>query len=266
MDDDFLPHSLGKEIEWIELNLLRKFTSISKSTILSILQDTADEDTVDSWISELELRNSMLTKPYYEFEGNTITPLLSWQDCPEYYLCLHFACYGASKDTVGTRLFERISAIALKNFIGGEVYALGFPNEGNLNTHLDEIALKCFETRGMQANSDYKDDGVDVICYKSFNDNKSSNLYVLLQCAAGIHWKTKKTIELDRWSQYIYWTRKNIITSISTAEHVKKSQWEKSATDFGIIMDRTRINNWYINAIDADIRNEAIDWYNGIVL
>jgi hypothetical protein len=265
MDDDFLPHVLGKEIEWLELNLLKNNRPISKSTILTILSDN-DEETVDSWISELDLRNSMLSSPYYEIVGNVITPLISWQDCPEYYLCLHFAHYGASKDFVGTKLFERISAIAIKNYIGGEVFTLGFPNAGNLNTFLDDIALKCFEQRGRAANSDYKDDGVDVICYKNFNDSRSSNLYILLQCAAGVHWKTKKTIELDRWTQYIYWTRKNIITSLSTSEHVKKKQWEKSSTEYGILMDRTRINNWYLNRIDQDIRDDAIEWYNNLVI
>jgi hypothetical protein len=44
---------------------------------------------------------------------------------------------------------------------------------------------------------------LDVLCYKTFDD-KSSNLYVLLQCAAGNNWKSEP-IHIGRWTTCIYY-------------------------------------------------------------
>ncbi|GEP49829.1 hypothetical protein FNO01nite_05010 [Flavobacterium noncentrifugens] len=256
---DYIPFKDGKEIEWLELNLLKTGRPMSKAIITSLSNDK-EEEIVTSWISELMLRSSILNEPYYEFNGGTISPLLNWEKIPEYFLCLYFDYFGASGNLNGTKLFEKISAIALQNFIGGEIYTLGFPSAMNLNSYLDEIADKCNEKRGIQAHSDYKDDGVDVICYKTLGDKRSSNLYVLLQCAAGIHWNKKKSIELDRWCTYIFWYRKNIITSISTVEYIQEDKWQKNTSDYGMILDRTRINNLYYNNIDSTLQKEVSEW------
>ncbi len=262
------PYIEGSEVEWIELNLLRHSQPISKATIIAQIpqpDDTDDfneilEERVDSWLSELVDRNYNLATSFYELKGNTIYPNYSWLEYPEYFLCLYFSYAGASKDPIGTKLFERISANTIKNFIGGEIFTFGFPSTKNLNEFLDEVAPVCFEERGSRANNDYKDDGVDVLCYKSFDDNKSSNLYVLLQCAAGNNWKNKSPIHVERWTRYIQWSSRNILTSISTTDYVSERQWPKSASDYGILLDRNRIINWYIKSIDVILRKEVIIW------
>lgn len=256
---DYFPYIEGLEIEWLELNLLKTGRSMSKSTVMSLLTDP-DENQVDSWFTELMDRNFDLSTPYYTQTGNTIKPEFGWSDVPEYFLCLYFSYAGAYNDHVGTRLFERISGIAMKNFIGGEIFSLGFPSGKNLNQELDELAPLCYEDRGRPAHPDYKDDGVDIICYKNFGDNKSSNLYVLLQCAAGINWKSKNMINMDNWVQYIFWVSKNIVTSLSTTEYVKDRQWEKSSSRYGLLMDRNRVLNWYNKSIDASLRKEVQVW------
>ncbi len=256
---DYFPYSEGMEIEWLELNLLKSGRPLSKSTVISLLTDP-DENAIDSWFSELVDRNYDFPEPYYKLRGNTLVPLKAWVDIPEYFLCLYFTFSGAYADKIGTELFERISGVAIKNFIGGEIFSLGFPSGNNLNAELDRLAPLCFEDRGRQAHHDYKDDGVDIICYKTFGDNKSSNLYVLLQCAAGLNWKAKKTINMDNWVQYIFWATKNIVTSLSTTEYVKDRQWEKSASVYGILMDRNRILNWYSKSIDKNLRKEVQIW------
>lgn len=268
MIQNFFPFTEGKEIEWLELNLLKNYEPLSKSTIISQIpqpdytddMDGIIEESVDSWISELMFRNNNFPTPIYELKGNTIHPKFAWADYPEYFLCLYFSYAGASNDADGTKLFERISAVAIKNFIGGDIFTFGFPSTKNLNDFLDEIVPVCNETRGVRASNDYKDDGVDVLCYKKFNDNKSSNLYILLQCAAGINWRSKKAIHIERWITYILWSPRNILTSISTTEHVSDRQWTKSASDYGILLDRNRILNWYYKSIDNKLRQEVLIW------
>ncbi len=261
----YLEFKKGREIEWLELNLLRTGESISKSLLLSLAKDYFNEDDieneVDSWIREIEYRNTMYINPYFKVEHNKITPLNNWSDVPEYYLCVYYSYFGAADASIGTKLFEKISAEALKNFIDGQAYTLGFPAGKGLNEYLDEFVSLCYERRGLPANSDYKDDGVDVIGYKLFNDNRGGNLYVLLQCAAGINWKQKSPINLGRWNKYIVWYQECIISSISTVDYVNLRSWEKRNSTFGMLIDRIRIyNTLYKFDVDKDLRNEAIAW------
>lgn len=256
---NYISFKSGREIEWLELNLLKNKSALSKSTICSLSGE--EENIVDEWISILELRTHLYKKPIYSISNNKITPNYSWLEIPEYFLCLYYSFYGANDYSGGTGLFEKISAEALKNFLNGEVFTLGFPANKNFNTNLDEIAKLCFEDRIMPAHSSYKDDGVDVLGYKSFNDNRSSNLYILLQCAAGKHWGAKKPINMNNWGLYIRWYRENVIQSISTVEYVENDIWNKRTSTFGMLMDRLRIYNFlYDKPVDSNLRSEVKVW------
>jgi hypothetical protein len=257
----FLSLKAGKEIESIELNLLLNTSSISKAQIIG-LGDLEEED-VDELLSKFQLRAGLYRGSIYNVRNNRIKSKYTWSDIPEYFLCLYYSYFGADDKSGGTGLFEKISAEALKNFIKGEVLTLGFPAQIGFNANLDRIAETCFEERGKPADGSYKDDGVDVIGFKSFGDRRSANLYILLQCAAGIHWTIKKPIEFDRWTQYIYWIEKNIVASISTVEYVEEKDWQKRSTTYGMLLDRLRIYNFlYESEVNRDLRTETINWCN----
>lgn len=257
---EYIDFKAGRELEWLELNLLQTGRFMSKSKI-STISGEEDEDVVDSWISELEKRSSAYRDPLYEVENNIIRPLKVYSDVPEYYLCVYYSFYGAADNSNGTKLFEILSAYALKNFIDGNVYVLGFPANKNLNSYLDELATRCLEERGLQASPDYKDDGVDAIGYKTFDDGRSGNFYVLMQCAAGIHWTKKKAINLGRWTNYIQWFNTNIICSISTVDYINQKDWSKRVSDYGMIFDRLRIYNFlYKSEIDVSLRADTLAW------
>jgi hypothetical protein len=257
---EYISFKSGKEIEWLELNLLKSSKPFNKSQIRS-LADDIDEQIVDSWLSELEGRSYLYKKPIYTIKNNRIIPNYSWKEIPEYFLCIYYSFYGANDYSGGTGLFERISAQALKNFLNGEVFTLGFPAKKGFNDNLDEIAALCNETRILNADNTYKDDGVDVVGYKLFDDDRSANLYVLLQCAAGKHWVSKKPIIMNRWVKYIDWFSNNIIQSISTVEYVGKKAWSKNTSTFGMLLDRLRIYNFlYEKNVDTTLRKEVLEW------
>ncbi|WP_298136172.1 hypothetical protein [Flavobacterium sp.] len=258
---EYIGFKAGREIEWLELNLLKNKTSLSKSTICSLSGE--DETIVDEWISILESRINLYKQPIYSILNNRITPNYSWDEIPEYFLCLYYSFNGANDYSGGTGLFEKISAQALKNFLNGEVFILGFPAGKSFNNYLDDIGSVCFEDRILPAHYSYKDDGVDVVGYKSFNDKRSSNLYVLLQCAAGRHWTAKKAIVMNRWLKYFKWYSDNLIQSISTVDFVENEKWEKHSSTFGMLIDRLRIYNFiYEKNVDPALRLEVINWCN----
>lgn len=255
----------GREIEWLELNLLRTAEPISKSLIIGLAEGYFEEEeiekVVDGWIRELVFRNSLYSNSFYQINQNRIIPLKSWDEIPEYYLCVYYSYFGAKDATIGTKLFEKISALSLKNFIGGETYSLGFPEGKALNDYLDDFTIICHEKRGLKAHADYKDDGVDVIGFKLFDDKRSSNLYVLQQCAAGNNWRTKNKIEINRWSHYILWYPECIIFSIATVDFVSQREWEKRSSTYGMLIDRIRIyNTLYQNDMLESLRNEVLEW------
>lgn len=257
---EYISYKTGKEIEWLELNLLKNNRPLNKSQI-STLADDIEEQTIDGWLTTLEWRSNMYKKPIYTVNNNKITPNFSWKEIPEYFLCLYYSFYGANDNSGGTGLFEKISAETLKNFIQGEVYNLGFPISQSFNKNLDDIANYCFEQRNLLANSNYKDDGVDVVGYKLFGDDRSSNLYILLQCAAGKHWASKKPIIMNRWTNYIIWFPENIIQSISTVEFVEQKNWNKNSSTFGMLIDRLRIYNFlYEKEVETSLRKEVLKW------
>jgi len=250
----------GKEVEWIELNILLNQTSFSKSDILE-LSSSLDESEVDSILTDLEWRADSYLKPIYRVENNRVIPSVSWNEVPEYFLCLYYSYYGANDNSGGTKLFEMISANALQNFIGGDACLLGFPAGTGLNDALDQISNICFEQRNMPADGTYNDDGVDVVGYKLFGDHRSSNLYILLQCAAGKHWTSKKQICINRWTNYLVWYSDNIITSISTVEYVQQKDWSKRTSTYGMLIDRLRIHNFlYQKEVDSDLRALVTAW------
>ena len=258
---EYIGFKAGREIEWLELNLLKNKTSLSKSTICSLSGE--DETIVDEWISVLESRINLYKQPIYSILNNRITPNYSWDEIPEYFLCLYYSFNGANDYSGGTGLFEKISALALKNFLNGEVFILGFPAGKSFNDYLDDIGNLCHEDRILPAHYTYKDDGVDVVGYKSFQDKRSSNLYVLLQCAAGKHWTAKKAIVMNRWLKYFKWYSDNLIQSISTVDFVENEKWEKHSSTFGMLIDRLRIYNFlYEKNVDPALRLEVINWCN----
>lgn len=258
---EYIGFKAGREIEWLELNLLKNKTSLSKSTICSLSGE--DETIVNEWINILESRINLYKQPIYSILNNRITPNYSWDEIPEYFLCLYYSFNGANDYSGGTGLFEKISALALKNFLNGEVFILGFPAGKSFNEYLDDIGSLCFEDRILPAHYSYKDDGVDVVGYKSFNDKRSSNLYVLLQCAAGKHWTAKKAIVMNRWLKYFKWYSDNLIQSISTVDFVENEKWEKHSSTFGMLIDRLRIYNFlYEKNVDPTLRLEVINWCN----
>lgn len=258
---EYIGFKSGREIEWLELNLLKNNRTLSKSTIGSLSGE--EEAIVDQWISILENRTLLYKNPIYTISNNKITPNYSWSDIPEYFLCLYYSFNGANDYSGGTGLFEKISAYALKNFLNGEVFILGFPATKSFNEYLDDIGDLCFEDRILPAHYTYKDDGVDVVGYKSFDDKRSSNLYILLQCAAGKHWTAKRAIVMNRWLKYFKWYSDNLIQSISTVDYVESEKWDKHASTFGMLLDRLRIYNFlYEKNVDAHLRSEVYQWCN----
>ncbi|MBK9628325.1 MAG: hypothetical protein IPO56_11660 [Flavobacteriales bacterium] len=103
-----VPYKLGKEVEWIELNMLCTGQPLSKASLITT--SGQNEEDVDDWLAELEFRIQAMgpaIAPYRITNGRVVSTK-TWADVPEYLLCVHYAYRGAADRTNGTKLFEDI--------------------------------------------------------------------------------------------------------------------------------------------------------------
>ena len=266
------PDDVSRVADWVELNVVFYSIPFSKAKLISLLNENGYEEgeykgdaLFDSIIQEIERRHFLYgVDPPYEIDNNIIRPLKNWKECAEYVLCLWFSYRGADSAHSGTKLFERVSGEAVKNYIEGECTVFGFPTDKTLKQYIDLMATCLFENRGgTDPDPHDKDRGVDVIAWKPFNDDRCGQIIILMQCAAGRRWRTKKSIPLQQWAQFIHWNYLIPIPSISITEVLDDSEWKKQVNDYGIIFDRARIfRNLYRGQPRGDkgLQNEIIDW------
>jgi hypothetical protein len=261
--------------DWVELNVIHTSKPLSKAKLISLLGDNGyekdvdyDEDSLfDSVLQELQRRQTLYgNNPPFSVENNIVIPQNTWNERPEYFMCLLFSYWGAANAGKGTRLFEQVSNLVLKSYLNGKAITLGFPNEGDLPGQLDNIAATLSEDRApVNPPAASKDRGVDVIGWLECEDSRKGQIIILMQCAAGRNWNLKKRIMLDVWSQYINWNYYTTVPSLSITEVVEDKNWSESVVNYGVVFDRARIFKYLYKptvTIDPGLRGEIIDWCN----
>jgi len=282
--------SVSSLADWVELQVMYTSAPLSRAKAITLIAAEAIEDDVeelaedgdhaeaeddesgvdrynllfDSVLQELERRLRMYgVDPPFKIRGNIVQPLRSWVDAPELFMCLWFSYWGAYNQHGGTKLFERISAEALRSYLSGQAITLGFPAALSFKEQLDELAKALCEERNQDPNPSDKDRGVDVVGWKSFSDQRNGQIILLMQCAAGKHWDKKKPVPMASWTRFIAMREASAIQCISIAEIIPINKWQNAIDDFGIVFDRGRIyQNIYRpgHQIERGLRDEIRDW------
>lgn len=235
------PESIADYIEWY---VLFHNKSISKSKLLSLLEDTKEE-TVDDALNEIGRRVGLYgdSSPI-NTKGNRIIPRKDWQQIPEMIMCLIFSLQGveniAGQDN-GTKLFEQLCREAVKGYLGGEIQIIGFPNNLDLKTQIENLCLKMKERLGDRIpNSQDKDKGVDLIAWLSHGDGRPNQVALLVQCAAGTNFSSKKSISSTAWGDFINWSVKPLC-SIAIPKIPSSDEFIEIRDDYSLIFDRVRL-------------------------
>lgn len=259
--------SINRVADWLELYVICESEALSKSEIASRAstggRDLAESE-IDSVLCELEYRANLYGSfSPFEIKDNRIIPKLFWKECPAYTMCLIYSTLGV-KDTTdgGPKLFERLSSEALKSYLNGESIVMGFPNELNLKEQVKELSLKSNEPPGGREPLPTDNDrGVDVIGWKPFEDMRNSQLVVLLQCAAGTHWRSKKPIPLKAWTEFIHWGLAPV-PGIAIPQIASLSNWNNIVDEYSFVVDRARIARCLHEFVfeDVELRDEITTW------
>lgn len=261
------PNRVETIADWAEFYVMITQSELSKSELRSYVEASSgsepSDELIDSVLMELETREKLYgVNPPFSIQGSLIQPAFEWKERPEYMTCLIFALEGNPIDPLQSGvLFERIINEAIRNFIGGESIPVGFPN----TRKAEDIANSLNEHYVYEPPEYRQDRNLDVVAWKPFSDERASQIVVLIQCAAGRNWTSKKTeLNLDAWCKYIHFACKPIKGLAIPIVITDKIRVEEDSTDAGLILDRTRIyRNITKDLTPGELHNDLETWCMG---
>lgn len=266
------PNNIGLIADWIELKIAFTGYETAKDSVASDIESAkgseADEDMMNDIWQELRIRREWYgdVAPY-ELEGKVIIPNIHWKSRPEYVACLIWALEGNPNTVIATsgeagKLFERICNKVIRKYLNGQSIIYGFPSEQTL----EDIA-KVINERFIYKPPNYrKDRNLDIIAWQPHNDNRSSQLVLLAQCASGNDWPKKlKELNLDAWTKYIHFSSCPIKAFAFPAVVSDRIRFHENSVDAGILFDRCRIYRYTEDGHfeDDSLRSELISWCDG---
>lgn len=259
------PSSRQYVADWVEFKLCVTGEDLSKSELSSFIEDSSGSEPTNEFIDDVwnELERRVLLygdQPPFELSPRLVTPSITWEDCPEYLMCIILSIDGNSAEVAKTgKLFERLSCKAVRNYFGGDAVIYGFPQKQSVQ----DICTQMYERFGFNPSANFKDRGVDIICWKPFGDRRKSQLAAIIQCAAGHNWEKKLlSVPLDAWRQYISWSGSLPLKGFTTPIIIEDNEFHDVVTDAGLMFDRPRLyrNVHSIADTDLSLKTDLITW------
>jgi len=250
--------------DWAEICcLLEDKPTISRSEIEVILEegnvDAVEKVIGDIW-QQINWRHSKAPNNHpINASMGRLEKKKTWKQSVPYFFMLLLSCNWFYDNTEikrkqwvpTSKLFEKLVTEAMKNYLGNAIN-IGSPRSDGIPTSfnkcLDYVCKKINERRGQNDPLIHwrKDAGVDIVSWKPF-DERSGQVLVLVQCAAGGKWGEKTSdINLKRWNKLIDFAADPIrglafphVYSTSSVE--SEDRWLDYSWDGGILLDRLRI-------------------------
>jgi len=264
------PSSSFAVADWVELFVAVTGQLISKARLSHIVEGASGQEPTESFIldvwRELSLRQKLYIDCPFTIDNLTIESNENVSAARVYVACLIMSVFGAQENQQHTsKLFERLTCLALKKYLSGDGIVFGWPVERGEKTSIRDRIIELsgrINERYVESPAErYKDRGVDVVGWKPFGEGRPSQIVILLQCAAGLNWRTKTTeLPIESWIQYIHWSC-NPIKAFAVPCIISKRDWHDVSKEGGILFDRIRIINLLSKeTIDRELSNKLDSW------
>jgi len=209
-----------------------------------------------------------------ELHGNVaLRNVNSWQDAPVYAFLLalnarHFHHLDVDFQR-GARLFERVVAIALGAYWGGEVAHFGWPRDTGEATAFGKAFPRLVRQMGERLTREpdelpgrLKDFSVDVAAWRRLDDRRGQSI-MLCQCSIGSDWE-EKGLHIEAWQRLISFAVGPIkglaFPFIPESERPYSDiEWEILSARGGVPFDRLRLAGLAPD-LPEPLRAEVIDW------
>ncbi len=274
--------------DWLEASALFDEEEPSRSEVVDILientiyrrQDFAMEMVQNAW-GELERRQSWAGRgAAIEVFGQRLRPLGAWQDWPAHSFCLALACARLYPDwrsqfgpdyTQQGDLFESLTKESLERILPGwRAHRTGWtPTRPiGLAAAAADVASRLGEQLGdvgYWGSRGAHEEGLDILCYRSLEDDRVGTPAYMIQCASGTNWRDKLgTPDLNVWTTIVTFASKpkrgfSMPFTLSNDRDFARSCLRVD----GMLLDRNRL--LAAGRIDPDwvstrLTNLLIDW------
>lgn len=267
-----------------------RYSAISGETAMGISYDEQDINSDDNYgfedaLSEIEDR-WIYSGEKYPFE--TLTDSLKIRDdinsnILDIYKFLLLATRenmrnGRIADGIdGTALFEKLCAIVLKNYFGGNcvsfVFGTGQDNDVSFRIKAQDFFDKLNEGKlefrvPDGDNNQQKDGKLDIVVFIPFADDKKGQFIAFGQCKTGTTWRSAISQLNPEVFCKTYCSPTPGFTPICVfmvAESFTEN-WELyQRSSNGILFDRSRIMNYLPDQIDAELLSNIKQWNMSVI-
>lgn len=242
-------------------------------------QDDHNADAFGGVIDEIEHRSAACDGRYpfsLDKTGSVISHTPKQQDSAWLYCFLLLATrLNMARNRVyaridGTALLEEISAICLKQYLGGaRAKSFVFGTAEGSADFPDRVTALCKSIgEGRRYKNHYdlpnnaKDDKLDAVAWVPFADGKASKLIIFGQCKTGTAW-SEQACQLRPENFIKKWVETSFLYSPVRAycisEAANRTRWGGYAIDGGLFFDRCRLVD-YCNGVDPALQAKIIKW------
>lgn len=213
--------------DWIEGSVLFDDEELSAADVIDALiensiyaeQDFAWHMMNDAW-AELKRRQSCIGRGSpIEISGQRLKRLRSWQETPAHSFCIALAfakwypdwakTFGKDYNEQG-ELFEKLTKESMERlFPDWEIHPTGWTrtHASKLDEVVKDVASRLGEAVGdieLWTDDTAHEAGLDLLCYRSFGDNRVGLPVFLMQCGSGGRWDGKLHTPILRiWTKVV---------------------------------------------------------------
>jgi hypothetical protein len=212
----------------------------------------------------------------FTFTGSLLSSKNDWKRFTPYTFCLLLSyCDQEKKKVKGLNheiMFEQLSCIAARNYIGGKVLRFGFPRRELPVSFRDAVEFICKEVNEWNFSvakkiRHHKDGGLDLVAWKEFPDQKIGKLILFGHCASGDYWDDKiHELRPEIFcSQWLGGEQSPVVKTFFIPHRISADDWQHRAIAAKLFFDRCRIAYWAGNdEFSTATRDESIKWCQDI--
>jgi hypothetical protein len=279
--------SLEAFCDWIEGCLLFDIEELSSTDIVDVLiggEVYAKQDFALEWVTialaEMRCRQAWMgTEASFKVERHTIKRIKSWEENPAHAFCITLSYaewYPKWASDLGTNyteqgeLFEKfVKESVVSLFPGWKVISTGWTPSSPVNIK-GIIEIVASHLKGIPGNIEQyvtgqeNELGLDLLCYRPFDNNLASILICFMQCASGKNWEDKlHTPDLEMWKKLVdspSEPRKAFAIPFALPEDKMKRIAPRVR---GLFLDRYRLLSSSHDKVDwlsGDLEAELVEW------
>jgi hypothetical protein len=279
---------INRLADWLELRAITAADrNASRGDLESALRaapgfETRGSDKIEALTVDVfsELASRMVAAPRgYPFDVRDDMTIelrsTAWRDRNSYLLCLCLTWFGFSGRSAASakpvRIFEDLAVAAARNYIGGSGVRFGSPRVAadlptGFRAAINQIITSLQEGEGARSRpvKGSKDQGLDVIAWRSHPDGRPGKVVLFGACAAGDGWRAKiNELNVDAFIGD-WFLSAPVVTPIKAffVPHSLRDLTEYGSLSRrgGILFDRCRIANWSPRLPRIDHHGDGAAW------